>query len=258
MADLAAIAAALKASLNPDPAVRQPAQAALEAGCATPGALVSLMNLSTTAGVEEDVAMSAAVLFKNEVKKRWTEGLTGVSDGEKQVIRQHIIGIICSCSSPLQPIFCEAMRRISLEDCQGAWPTAVEECGARYAAATFASPQTFVAPLRCLLLLAKVFQYKPEDQRASVEPLCAAISPALLQTLQQSLQQPFSPVIAEMQLIIAKIFWSLTMFSLPNYFRTAETLGVWLQALLAISTNEPPPSVTAMDPEDAWGRSGTA
>ena len=135
MANISALAAAFKASLNPDPAVRQPAQASLEAGCATPGALVSLLSLSSTAGVEQDVAMAAAVLFKNEVKKRWAEGPTGVSDGEKQAIRQHIIGIICGCSIQLQPIFREAMRRICLEDCLGAWPTAVEECGARCPAA---------------------------------------------------------------------------------------------------------------------------
>jgi len=111
-----------------------------------------------------------------------------------------------------------------------------QECGARFAAANFASPESFVAPLHCLLLLAKVFQYKPDDQRARVEALCSAISPALLQTLQQSLQQPYVSVIAEIQLIVAKIFWSLTMFSLPHYFRNVDTFGVWLQALLALST----------------------
>ena len=255
MADLSALAAALKASLNPDAATRQPAQALLEAGCATPGALVSLMQLSTTAGVEPDVAMAAAVLFKNEVKKRWPEGSTGIQDGEKQVIRQNLIAIICSCSLNLQPMYLEAMRRISCEDYPSLWPSAVEECGSRFAAANFASPQSFIAPLHCLLLLAKVFQYKPEDQRAPVEALCSAISPALLQTLQQSLQQPYTPVIAEIQLIVAKIFWSLTMFSLPQYFRNADTFGVWLQALLALSTHEPPPPVAAMSPDEAWERS---
>lgn len=254
MADLSGIAAALKASLSPDAAIREPAQAALQAGCATPGALMSLLNLCVVAGVEQDVAMASAVLFKNEVKKRWAEGLTGVSDGEKQAIRQHIIGVICSCASHLQPVFREAMHRICCEDCHGAWPSAVEECGARYAAASFTNPETFIAPLHCLLLLAKAFQYKPEDQRARVEPLCAAISPTLLLTLQQSLQQPASPAIAEIQLIINKIFWSLTMFSLPNYFKSVDTLGVWLQAILAISTCEAPPSVAAMAPEDAWLR----
>ena len=110
-----------------------------------------------------------------------------------------------------------------------------DEVHLRYAAASFAAPQSFIAPLHCLLLLAKVFQYKPEDQRGPVEPFCAAISPTLLQTLQQSLQQPFTPAIADIQLIVTKIFFSLTMFSLPHYFRVADTLGVWLQALLAIS-----------------------
>jgi hypothetical protein len=254
MSDLSGIAAALKASLSPDAAIREPAQAALQSGCSTPGALMSLLNLCGIAGVEHDVAMASAVLFKNEVKKRWAEGLTGVSDGEKQAIRQHIIGAICSCALHLQPVLREAMHRICCEDCHGAWPSAVEECGARYAAASFTNPETFIAPLHCLLLLAKAFQYKPEDQRALVEPLCAAISPTLLLTLQQSLQQAASPVIAEIQLIINKIFWSLTMFSLPNYFKSPDTLGVWLQAILAISTCETPPSVAAMEPEDAWRR----
>ena len=67
MSDLTALSAALQASLSPDAATRQPAQAALEAGCATPGALLSLMNLSTAAGAQPEVAMAAAVLFKNEV-----------------------------------------------------------------------------------------------------------------------------------------------------------------------------------------------
>jgi hypothetical protein len=255
MADLSVLAAALKASLNPDAATRQPAQALLETGCATPGALVSLMQLSTTAGVEPDVAMAAAVLFKNEVKKRWPEGSTGIQEGEKQVIRQNVIAVVCSCSLNLQPMYLEAMRRISCEDYPSLWPSAVEECGARFAAANFASPQSFIAPLHCLLLLAKVFQYKPEDQRAPVETLCSAISPALLQTLQQSLQQPYAPVIADIQLIVAKIFWSLTMFSLPHYFRNADTFSVWLQALLALSTHEPPPPVATMSPDEAWERS---
>lgn len=254
MTDLAAVAAALQASLSPDAAIRQPAQAALESGCATPGALLSLMKLGTSGGIQQDVAMSAAVLFKNEVKKRWSEGLTGVSDGEKQFIRQHMIELICSCTAHLRPIYCEAMRRICLDDYPVRWPTAVEECGVRFAAASFACPETYVAPLQCLLLLAKVFQYKPDDQRAPVESLCAAISPALLLTLQQSLQQPFSPIIAEIQLVVAKIFWSLTMFSLPNYFRSADTFGMWLQAMLALSTCEAPHSVSAMDPDDAWKR----
>ncbi len=56
MADLSGIAAALKASLSPDAAIREPAQAALQAGCATPGALMSLLNLCVVVGVEQDVA----------------------------------------------------------------------------------------------------------------------------------------------------------------------------------------------------------
>jgi hypothetical protein len=257
MTDYSAIAEALKASLSPDAATRTSAQAALEAGCATPGALFSLMNLGIAAGVQQDVALAAAVLFKNEIKKRWSEGVTGVSDGEKQAIRQHIIQVICSSSANLRSIIIEAMRRICSDDYPSQWPSAIEECGVRFAAATFANPDAFIAPLHCLLLLAKVFQYRPEDQRAPVEALCAAISPALLQTLQQSLQQPFSSTIAEVQLIISKIFWSLTMFSLPNYFRSADSLGLWLQATLALCTSEAPPAVAVMPPEDAWKRSHT-
>ena len=199
------------------------------------------MNLSTSAAVQPDVAMAAAVLFKNEVKKRWSEAAVGVSDGEKAAIRQHIISVACGGPPQLQSVYREAMRRICVEDYPDRWPSALEECGARYAAATFANPVSFVAPLQCLLLLAKTFQYRPDNERQPVETLCAAISPTLLQTLQLSLQQQPAPVIADIQIIVSKIFWSLTMFSLPSYFRTIDTFGVWIQATLALSSFEPPP-----------------
>jgi hypothetical protein len=256
MTDLSALAAALKASFNQDAATRKAAQAALESGCAAPGALLSLMKLCTTAGIEADVAMASAVLFKNEVKKRWREQETSstVSAGEMQVIRQNLIALICGCSSNLQPMFLESMRHICAEDYPAKWPTAPEECGAVYAAASFASPETFTAPLNCLLMLVKVFQFKPDHLRAPVEMMCPLVCPQLLQTLQQSLQQPFSPVIAKVQIVVAKILWSLTMFSLPTYFCSADTLNIWVQAMLVLSSVEPPPAVAALAPEDAWER----
>ncbi len=131
--DVSSLLHLLGASLAPQEAIRQEAEAQLEQASAASGFATLLLQVSTadSVGVEPSTRQAAAVYFKNLVSKRYDpydeSKVAPIDDGEKGTIRGMIISSIVSCPPTVRPQLIAATYKMIRADFPKKWPTLIDE-----------------------------------------------------------------------------------------------------------------------------------
>ena len=117
------------AVLGADNVVRKQAEAYLTSLESTPGfLLVNLRIIQSAPTTPQDVAVrqSAAVLFKNVVKKLWVpseEGGATISLSDRNAIKTHLVDLMCTTSPDIQKQLAEVVTVIAKHDFPAQWLT---------------------------------------------------------------------------------------------------------------------------------------
>lgn len=96
--------------------------------------LFQIIEMHATGPAEPDVSIrqAAAVSFKNLVRKRWAPGsedddtdsskLQGMSQEDKEQVKQNILNLMCAVPNDIQKQLSEALTIISTHDFPDKWP----------------------------------------------------------------------------------------------------------------------------------------
>lgn len=119
--------AGLLAALDPNPATRQAAEAALEAGSKQAGFGATLLKLVLLPEVPYGLRQLAAVVLKKHVREHWTFESPHfreppVDEGEKAQIREMLPTGLSDSNSKLRTAVAMAIAAIAKWDCPQHWP----------------------------------------------------------------------------------------------------------------------------------------
>jgi exportin-2 (importin alpha re-exporter) len=201
--------------------------------------ILELISAMTDSSSPQDIAVrqSAAVLFKNIVKKKWspTEDEIPIPESDRDGIKTHIIDLMCTTSRAVQQQLAEAVSIISKYDFPGKWltllPHLVEKMQSddihvvhgvlltansimkrfRYA---FKSDELYEELLYCL----KGFQEPLTELFVNCAPL--------LEKCEQAGSREDTVIVLEILRLISRIFFSLNWQDIPEFFE--DNTGVWM------------------------------
>eukprot|EP00958_Prasinococcus_capsulatus_P029052 scaffold7246_cov410-Prasinococcus_capsulatus_cf.AAC.13 len=129
--DLSAISAALLQSLSPQAEPRKQAESYLTEQSKLPQYSLGVLSLAANEQVELQVRQAAAVNFKNTVKHRWApvdaEIVQPIQEGEKEEIKQRIVGLMLSTPPQVQAQLAAALAIMSSSDFPEKWQNLLPE-----------------------------------------------------------------------------------------------------------------------------------
>jgi exportin-2 (importin alpha re-exporter) len=112
----------LAQTLSPDTAQRKGAEAYLASLAAQPTYVLQLLRVLENGGEKPEVRLAAALLFKNFVKHNWDPEKEGcVRQSEKDVVKQHLVELMCRMPEALQKQLIEALSTIGEYDFPRQW-----------------------------------------------------------------------------------------------------------------------------------------
>jgi len=226
-----AIASLLQNSLDPNPAVRQPAEQQLLQYEKAPGYHAGLLELITINELPIHIKQAAIVHLKNIVKRYWTirEGATArISPNDRKLIKDNILEAVIFQKVPLVRVqLLEVCYWCIRGDFPGQWPgllpAIMQNCQSSDKVRVYGA-------MSVLLKVYKMYPYKPDEER---DVLVNETFPTL-QTIFQAVVTGTSPDAFEMQRIIVKIFYLATQMSLPTFIKNPAVAKVWFGMLLHI------------------------
>lgn len=122
MADVTALRAALEQTLSPVGATRKSAEAFLAALAAQPGYALQLLQLLESGAEAQATRLAAALAFKNYIRANWDPEKAGcVPAGDKAVVKQHLVELMCRMPESIQKQLIEALTTIGEYDFPAAW-----------------------------------------------------------------------------------------------------------------------------------------
>ena len=134
--DLASLTAAFGSTFNPEAEPRKKAEEYLRNSGTQPGFGLAVLQLASTAGVEEHVRQAAAVAFKNHVKFQWAPPLgdrmgaalpPSIPDAEKEQIKGLFVGLMLSMPPKIRAQLSEALCIIANSDFPEKWQSLLPE-----------------------------------------------------------------------------------------------------------------------------------
>lgn len=112
----------LEQTLSPFAETRKGAEAYLATLATQPNYVLMLLQVLEGAGEKQEVRLAAALLFKNFVKHNWDPEKQGcVPQNEKDVVKTHIVELMCRMPEVLQKQLIEALATIGEYDFPAQW-----------------------------------------------------------------------------------------------------------------------------------------
>lgn len=130
---LAQMAQLLQQTTAPNTQTMKAATEQLRAAEVTPGFGLVLLQLLQGASVDDATRQAGAIYFKNYVKRQWTvEGpsgspMGGISDSDRQAIKQHLLTLMLQAPRPVQVQLAAGLEEISITDYPDEWPNLLPE-----------------------------------------------------------------------------------------------------------------------------------
>ena len=237
----------LSQSLSPDASIRKNAERALLAAQSLPGhALTVLRVVSTSLGnnnADLPVRQSAAVHFKNMVKKGWAPDEEEDHDGkqflipesDRTLIKDNLVSLMCTVPPQLQSQCSESIALIASTDFPSKWDNLLPNLIAKFGDPNWDVVNGVLLTANSIL---KRFRYVQRSDALYADILY------VLTRLQEPLTQVFTSITSQLdsaQLAnnipeltarlaalrsINRIFYSLNYQDLPEYFE--DHMGEWM------------------------------
>ena len=130
-ANISLIVNYLQQTLSPMVNVRRPAEKYLDSLESNQNYPTLLLRLIDKTEINQVIRMSAAVTFKNYVKRNWKcddESINKISENERNVVKSFIIGLMLKSDEVIQRQLSDAISIIGREDFPQKWPNLLSKC----------------------------------------------------------------------------------------------------------------------------------
>lgn len=218
------------------------------------GFFPAVLQIAMNPEVQVPVRQAAAIYLKNAVMRDWdakepAPGQTlefSLHEQDKVVIRDSIVDAVVLAPDNLRVHLGVCVNYIVKYDFPGRWTGIVDKVSAY-----LQMPDRTVWPgtLFALYQLVKIFEYKPEADRAPADDAMSLLLPLLHARLVELL-----PDDAEQSLLIQKqilkIFYAFIQYHLPQKLITREVFLSWMEALKQIVERDVPGRVDQVDEDD--------
>lgn len=253
----------LRKTTNPDASIREPAESNLNAIHKIIGFTPTLLEIVLDSKFEIHIRQAAVIYLKNNVIKFWDSNQlypeNGQSDPSQFIIHDHdkklitdsIVDSIITCSHDLLAIHLSSIVNLIIKaDFPHKWPGVVDKI--HYYLAQTNDPNAWNGALMTFYQLAKIYEYKNQNERKPFIEALRILLPASCQRLTQLIQNdPLSEQSCKLQKQILKTFHAILQYSLPLAILTRETFSQWMTLIIEIAKRDVPESAQKdVEPED--------
>lgn len=240
-AAVAQLRTVLHQTLNPDAEARRAAERHLAEARRTAGHPLAVLKIVASAdAADAAVRQSAAVHFKNLVKKGWDEqaedGTDGIvlSAGDRTLIKGHLVELMCTVPPQIQAQLSEAIALVAAVDFPGAWDNLLPELIQKFQSP---DPTVVCGVLVTANSILRRFRYKQRSDELYRDILyvLSRLQAPLLDLFKQTGKavEGFASDAAQLRPRFAalrtmcRIFFSLNWQDLPEFFE--DHMAEWME-----------------------------
>ncbi|XP_064605063.1 exportin-2-like [Liolophura sinensis] len=240
--NLTALAGYLQQTLTPDLTIRRQAEAFLESVEANQNYPLLLLQLMDKDTVEAHIRVSAAITFKNYVKRNWKiheDSHDKVHVNDRTAIKQLIVGLMLKSPEQVQKQLSDAISIIGKEDFPDKWPDLIFQMVSKFDSGDF---HIINGVLRTAHSLFKRYRHEFKSQELWTEikfvldNFAAPFTNLFNATMDLAKTHASNPdalkVIFSSIVLICKIFYSLNFQDLPEHFE--DNMGTWMAHFMTL------------------------
>ncbi|KAE8910914.1 Exportin-2 [Phytophthora fragariae] len=232
----------LEGTLSPFAETRKGAEAYLNTLSSQPNYVLLLLQGLESAAEKQEVRLAAALLFKNFIKHNWDPEKQGcVPQNEKNLVKQHLVELMCRMPETLQKQLIEALTTIGEYDFPAQWPDLLAQLVHKLQA-----EQDWQVKNGVLMTANTIFKrfrnvFKSDDLFRELKHCLEAFQEPLLVFFKETgvaLRAPGVAAEQQAQMVTAlrymsRIYYSLNWQDLPEYFEDhiSEWMGEFLSYL---------------------------
>ncbi|CAL1529016.1 unnamed protein product [Lymnaea stagnalis] len=240
--NLEAMSGYLQQTLSPDQDIRRNAEKFLESVETNKNYPLLLLHLMDKDGADAHIRVSAAVTFKNYIKRNWrvNEGFSDkIHPQDRESIKQYIVGLMLKSPEQVQKQLSDAISIIGREDFPKKWPGLLSEMISKFETGDF---NIINGVLRTAHSIFKRYRHEFKSQelweeiKFVLDNFATALTELFKATMDLATKHGNDPkalkVIFGSILLICKIFYSLNFQDLPEHFE--DNMKVWMDYFLAL------------------------
>lgn len=230
-------------TLEVQQAVREQAEAQLRQLASTPGFLGACLDILSANDAPAHCRKAAAVYFKNRVVRYWRED-DKIDAGEKPVLRERLLPVMCSVDWPTKHQLLPVLRMIIATDYPVVWSQLLNEVGALLQKQD--NVMELYTGIVCFAEICRTFRWVDNDERsATLDPIIGQVFPHLLSIGNAILDSELTEVTADLLKNILKCYKFVTYYDLPAVLRSKEALVSWGELHCRVVSTEPPAYVSS-------------
>ncbi|KAL7018978.1 hypothetical protein ACKWTF_010969 [Chironomus riparius] len=247
-------------TLNPDPAVRRPAEQFLETVDHNRNYPQLLLMLIDKDAVDMTIRVSGAIAFKNYIKRNWGRNIDNpeepdkIHESDREAIKRMIVPLMLKSPLSIQKQFSDAIQIIGKYDFPKKWPSLLDEMIEKFQTGDF---HVINGVLKTAHSLFKRYRHEFKSQELWEEikivldkfakPLTDLLQATLNLRTTHSTNEAALKVIYESLAIMCKVFYSLNSQDLPEFFE--DNMGIWMPTFHELLTTDVPCLKTGEDEE---------
>ncbi|KAF1778937.1 Armadillo-type fold [Phytophthora cactorum] len=249
----------LEGTLSPFAETRKGAEAYLNTLSSQPNYVLLLLQVLESSNEKQEVRLAAALLFKNFIKHNWDPEKQGcVPQNEKNLVKQHLVELMCRMPETLQKQLIEALTTIGEYDFPAQWTDLLAQLVHK-----LQTEQDWQVRNGVLMTANTIFKrfrnvFKSDDLFRELKHCLEVFQEPLLVFFKETgvaLRAPGVATAQQAQMMTAlrymsRIFYSLNWQDLPEYFE--DHIAEWMGEFLSYLSYENPALVDA-DNEDEPG-----
>lgn len=232
-------------TLEVEQTVREQAEARLRQFASTPGFLGACLDIISANEAPAHCRKAATVYFKNRVVRYWRDS-DNIDAGEKPVLRERILSLMCEVDWPTKYQLLPVLRVIVASEYPSSWPQLLSDVF------SLLQKQNNVSDLYtgivCFAEICRTYRWVDNEERqATLDPIIIQFFPHLLTVGNAVLDAELTEVSADVLKYVLKCYKFVTYYDLPLILQTKENLVSWVELHCRVVSIEPPTYVSNGD-----------
>ncbi|CAG0901076.1 unnamed protein product [Cyprideis torosa] len=236
------LAEILTRTISPDPNVRRPAENALCSRESELGFPVILLKLVDSGSADLTVRATAAIAFKNIIKKRWAqeEGEPSLlHDSDRATVKEFVVDLMLRSPEIVLKQLSEAVSIIGKHDFPKKWPELVPYMTTKFQSGDF---HVINGVLRTASSLFQKYKHEFASNELFTEikyvlenfaqPFTSLFVATIDLTVQKSADIQSLNVLVSSLVLMAEIFYCLNYQDLPEFFE--DNMNIWMSKFLEL------------------------
>ncbi|KAJ2547796.1 Nonsense-mediated mRNA decay protein 5, partial [Coemansia sp. RSA 1933] len=226
--DLQALVGLFDSTLHPDPTVRQNAEKQLQQLESQEGFLTTLLQMISTSDIMIGTKQAASIYFKNRIRRSWSgsnralELYPAISEGERSLAKEHILGAIYSSPLAIKRQLTECLGVMLKFDFPEKWP----QLTVQIKELVFAQDaQKVYTGLLAMLEVIKVFRYNVHN-REVIDDIAKELFPQVQKIADEAIASS-DELAMRMAWVSFKSYYSCLQSGIPASFKESGNLVSW-------------------------------